>query len=33
MDELIEEGIQKFADPYDELMQSLEEKTHQLIPA
>ncbi len=33
MNELIEEGIQKFADPYDELMQSLEEKTHQLIPA
>lgn len=33
MEELIEEGIQKFADPYDELMRSLEEKTRQLTPA
>lgn len=33
MDELIEEGIQKFADPYDDLMRSLEEKTRQLVPA
>jgi len=33
MDELIEEGIQKFADPYDELMRSLEAKTRQLTPA
>ena len=32
MDELIEEGIQKFADPYDELMQVIEEKSKQLIP-
>jgi transaldolase len=33
MHELIEEGIEKFANPFDELMQSLEEKSKQLSPA
>lgn len=33
MDELIEEGIQKFAAPYDQLMHSLEEKSQQLVAA
>jgi transaldolase len=33
MNELLKEGIEKFTQPYDSLMQSLEEKTQQLSPA
>jgi len=33
MDELLEEGIQKFVQPYDSLLQSLESRMKQLTPA
>jgi transaldolase len=33
MEELLEEGIQKFVQPYDSLLQSLEERMKQLAPA
>jgi transaldolase len=33
MDELLEEGIQKFIKPYDSLLQSLESRMEQLTPA
>jgi transaldolase len=33
MDELLEEGIQKFVKPYDSLLQSLESRMEQLTPA
>lgn len=33
MDELLEEGIQKFVQPYDSLMKSLESRMQQLTPA
>ena len=33
MDELLEEGIDKFVKPYDSLLQSLESRMEQLTPA